>query len=354
METLPLMPARWLGGLESYSQNDGNGRIRYAMITARNFALVVFATALGLTGCGRDAAPVQQSNATAGVLLVAHGSTSSTWKQAIETLADAVREPILQIPGVQSVQLTYIDEPKSGIADAMRAFDKDGVREVIVVPLLIATESTVTNAQLQFLTGVRSEAKAIKQLQNDGYEIYYPRARVTITPALNSSEVLKKNVLRRVRELQGDDSGEDMSVLLVGYGDQVYGQQMEEIMQGIGRYLKIKTDIDTVAYAFCGNLVDYSGEPVVRAINELLEFEEEVLVVPVLLAVDEKLQVNTIQAAINAVATASKVRYRQDSVLPDPNVDEWVVDKVGEAMQRVNDAGGKTVPAPSRVCEPDC
>ena len=56
-----------------------------------------------------------------------------------------------------------------------------------------------------------------------------------MTPALNQSEVLKNNVLRRVEALRGEDSGEDMAVLLVGYGDQVFGQQMEETMEGIGR-----------------------------------------------------------------------------------------------------------------------
>ena len=173
-----------------------------------------------------------------------------------------------------------------------------------------------------------------------------------MTPTLG--DVLKKNVLRRVEALRGSDSGEDMGVLLVGYGDQVYGQQMEEMMEGIGRYLKIKTEIDTVAYAFCGNLADYSGAPVVEAINEVLELEKQVLVVPVLLGVDEKLQRDAIQAAVNAISTASMVRYKQDAVLPDPEVNEWVIEKVREAVQRIQDAGGKTVPSPNRSCKPDC
>jgi hypothetical protein len=112
--------------------------------------------------------------------------------------------------------------------------------------------------------------------------------------------------------------------------------------------------MDTVAYAFCGRLTDYSGAPVVEAINELLELENEVLVVPVLLGVDEMLQRDTIQAAVNAVATSSKVRYKQDAVLPDPVVNEWVIEKIQEAVQRIQDAGGQTVPSPNRSCKPDC
>jgi len=164
-----------------------------------------------------------------------------------------------------------------------------------------------------------------------------------VTPALSESSVLKKNVLRRVLELQAGDSGEDMSVLLVGYGDQAFGQQMQEIMEGVGRYLKIKTDIDTVAYAFCGELVDYSGEPIVEAIHDVLELEEEVLVVPVLFGVDEMLQTNTIAAAVNAVPTASRLRYEPTAVLPDPEVNEWVLKQVAAAVVRVHAAGGDII-----------
>ncbi len=256
----------------------------------------------------------------------------------IEQLAKEVREPILQGGDVAAVRVAYIDISKPSVADQMRSFDAEGFDEVVIVPLLIATVSSQTNDYLQYLAGMRSEAKVLKQLKNEGFDIYFPRARVSMTTAIDESNVLKKNILRRVLALKGDDSGEDMAVVLVGYGDQAYGQQMEQIMEGLGRYLKIKTDIDTVAFAFCGNLTDYSGEPVVEAINDVFDLEDEVLVVPVLMAVDEMLQLNTIQAAVNAIVTQSKVRYKQDAVLPDPKVNAWVVKQAREAVKRITGA----------------
>lgn len=325
------------------------------MMKATSVLLGILTVGLSLfvAGCGgQPASSGDSGETTTGILLVAHGSKSSTWVRMVEELAEQVREPALAKPGVKAVRLAFIEETSPDIASEMKAFDAEGLDEVVVVPLFIGQESTLINTYLEFLSGMRSEAKVIKQLQNEGFELYYPKARVSITPAL--SEVLKKNVLRRVEALRGNDSGEDMGVLLVGYGDQVFGQQMEELMEGIGRYLKIKTEMDTVAYAFCGKLTDYSGAPVVEAINELLELENEVLVVPVLLGVDEMLQRDTIQAAVNAIATSSRVRYKQDAVLPDPVVNQWVIDKVGEAVERIQDAGGKTVPSPLRSCKPDC
>jgi len=69
-----------------------------------------------------------------------------------------------------------------------------------------------------------------------------------------------------IEALRGADDGDRLGVLLVGYGDRKYGQQMEELVQGIGRYLKVQTPMDNVGFAFCGELVDYSGEPVAKAL----------------------------------------------------------------------------------------
>ncbi|MDP7154317.1 MAG: CbiX/SirB N-terminal domain-containing protein, partial [Gammaproteobacteria bacterium] len=209
----------------------------------------IFCLAL-LTACDSGPAPVDPSKTSIGVLLVAHGSQSAQWTGQLETLAAEVREPILSSTPVTDVRLAYIDEATPNIASQMRAFDEAGYDEVVVVPLMIAAESVRSNDYLLYLIGVRSAAGQMKQLEKEGFEIYYPLARISVTPSLNEGGSLKKNVLRRVLALQGEDSGDDMGVLLVGYGDQAYGQQMQAIMEGIGRYLKIKSEIDTVGYAF--------------------------------------------------------------------------------------------------------
>ncbi|MAF82545.1 MAG: CbiX/SirB N-terminal domain-containing protein [Gammaproteobacteria bacterium] len=296
-----------------------------------------------LTACDSGPAPVDPSKTSIAVLLVAHGSQSAQWTKQLETLAAEVREPILSSTNITEVRLAYIDESTPNIASQMRLLDEAGYDEVIVVPLLIAAESVRSNDYMQYLVGVRSAAGQMKQLEKEGFEVYYPLARISVTPSLNEGGALKKNVLRRVLALQGEDSGDDMGVLLVGYGDQAYGQQMQEIMEGLGRYLKIKSEIDTVGYAFAGDLVDYSGEPVVKAIQEILDLEEEVLVIPVLLGIDEMLQVNTIAAAVNAIPTSSRLRYKPDAVLPDPKVNDYVVRIVQEGVERIHQAGADIV-----------
>jgi hypothetical protein len=301
----------------------------------RSPALLAAALSFFLASCGDKPAPMPEGVSRVGVLIVAHGSESSTWNGMIKTLVQEVSGPLLQEPEIETVDVAFLTASSPSIADQMREFDAAGYDHAIIVPLFLASESSRTNNYFQYLVGVRSQAKALKQLQNEGFDIYFPKLRVNLTPSLDEGNLLKKNVLRRIEELQAGDSGEDMAVVLVGYGDQQFGNQMEVLMENIGRYLKIKTDIDTIAYAFCGDVVDYSGEPVVEVINEVFELEDEILVVPVLLGVDEMLQTNTIQAAINAITIQSKIRYQADSILPDPKVNEWLIEKVGEALDRV-------------------
>jgi hypothetical protein len=303
--------------------------------------LIVVTASIFLTACGEQSTPAKEvvTGATSrlGVLIVSHGSDSSTWKEAVEELVTDVKIQLKNEPEVAAVELAYVTTGASSIGEKVRMFDKAGYDQVIIIPLFLSSISTINDEYFQFLIGTRSDLKTLKKLKNEGYDIYFPKLRINLTPALDRSNVIKKNVLRRVKELQGNESGEDMAIVLVGYGDKKYGSQMEALMSKVGRYLKIKTDIDTVAFAFAGNVVEYSGDQVVRVIKEVLDLEEVVLVVPVLLSVDEMIQTNSIQAAINFIEQQSKVRYQPTAMLPDPKVNNWVVTKVTDVLGRLRE-----------------
>lgn len=109
--------------------------------------------------------------------------------------------------------------------------------------------------------------------------MYKANARVTITPPLDYTTILKKNVERRVNALSKD--AENEAVLLVAYGDADYNQQWEKMVDEIGKYLKIKTGHESIAYAWCGHLVGYSIDPTLNGIQKLHELEDNVIVIPV-------------------------------------------------------------------------
>ena len=132
---------------------------------------------------------------------------------------------------------------------------------------------------------------------------------------MDYSTLLKKNVEKRVEALSQDADNE--AVLLVAYGDAEYNQQWEEMVDEIGKYLKIKTGHESIAYAWCGHLVGYSTEPTLKGIEQLHELEDNVIVIPILVANDPYFQNDIIQTACDMAE--GNVLYKQDAILPDNN-----------------------------------
>ena len=141
---------------------------------------------------------------------------------------------------------------------------------------------------------------------------------------MDFTTLLKKNIARRVKKLSKDASNE--AVLLVAYGDEQYNQQWEEMVEEIGKYLKIKTGHSDIAYAWCGHLVHYSQEPTKNGILKLQELNDNVIVIPVLIANDPYFQEKIIQGAVDAVAVGGNVKYIQDAILPDAPLNQWVTE----------------------------
>ena len=74
----------------------------------------------------------------------------------------------------------------------------------------------------------------------------------------------------------------------------------------------------------------YSREPTKKAIRRVLARHERAIVVPVLVANDEVFQPQLIGKAIEELAaddpaTAGRVAYVPDAILPDAKLAEWVV-----------------------------
>ena len=162
-------------------------------------------------------------------------------------------------------------------------------------------------------------------------DVYKPKARVSIAPPLDYSTILKKNVERRVKALSEDPDNE--GVLLVAYGDAQYNQQWEEMVDSIGKYLKIKTGHNSIAYSWCGHLVGYSPEPTVKGIEKLMELEDRVIVIPILVGNDPYFQKEIIQKAVDLVK--GNVAYTQDAILPDDNLNKWVIDITNKTAENL-------------------
>ena len=191
---------------------------------------------ISLFSCGENtvADKAEESNKKVAILLVNHGSHSEGWRQMLYDVEDAVENEILSLDHVMEVQTAHMEYNEPSIATRMKEFDEAGYTDVIVVPIFLTVSSHYSH-DIPVIVGLSSDPKIKQELKKEEIEIYKPNARVTITPPLDYTTILKKNVARRVDNISTDPDNE--AILLVAYGDEQYNQQWEEMVEEIGKYL---------------------------------------------------------------------------------------------------------------------
>lgn len=295
--------------------------------------VLIALAAFTLFSCSNTNKPTSGDNERkVGVLLVNHGSHSETWRNMLIDIEDKVKSDILKNEKVEEIKTAFMEYNEPSIATQLKYFDENGFTDVILVPIFLTVSSHYSH-DIPVIAGLSSDPKIKEQLAKEKIEVYKAKARVTITPPLDFTTLLKKNIARRVESLSKNAANE--AVLLVAYGDEQYNQQWEEMVTEIGKYLKVKTKHEMIAYAWCGHIVRYSSDPTREGIEKLMEFEDNVLVIPVLVANDEHFQGEIIQNGVDAATNASNVLYKQDAILPDANINQWVKDITEETLEGI-------------------
>lgn len=289
---------------------------------------------LTFVSCDKENTNTQKNKTTSerkiGVLLVNHGSNSKVWRDMLIDMENKVKDDILGNPKISKITTAFMEYTEPSIATRMKEFDAEGYDEVIVVPIFLTVSSHYSH-DIPVILGISSDPKAKEEIAKEKIEVYKAKARISITPPLDYSTILKKNIERRVMSLSKDAKNE--GVLLVAYGDKMYNQQWEEMVDEIGKFLKIKTGHKSIAYSWCGHLVSYSAEPTTKGIEELLKLEDNVIVIPVLVSNDSYFQKDIIQKAVDMVS--GNVLYKQDAILPDNNLNKWVIDIANKTAENL-------------------
>lgn len=264
----------------------------------------------------------QTTSKKVAVLLVNHGSVAESWRNQLLAIEKQVTDSILANPKVGVVRTAFMEYTEPSIATRLKEFDEEGYEEVVLVPIFLTVSSHYSH-DIPVICGLSSDAKIKAELDKEKIEVYRAKAKITITPPLDYSSILKKNIARRVKNLSAN--AENEGVLLVAYGDAQYNQQWEEMVEDIGKYLQIKTGHEDIAYAWCGHLVGYSTEPTKNGIRQLLALNDNVIVIPVLIANDPYFQDQIIQTAVNETMENNNIKYVQDAILPDTPLNNWVI-----------------------------
>ncbi len=303
--------------------------------------LVAVVLVLSLVGCRRKP-PAAATERKIGVLLVSHGSLSETWRKALTDLDARVRGAILEDGRVKDVKSAFMEYTEPSIATRMKQFDDEGFSDVVVVPVFL-TVSPHPFDDIPTILGQKTDPQSLETIKVEGIERYTPRARVHMTPLLDFTDILQKNVLRRAKHLSTDPSKEGL--VLVAYGDTTYEKEWSSLLDRVGAHVEEATGIGAHAHGWCGHIVHYDPGKTTEAIQRVLAVREKALVVPVLVAHDERFQVKLIGSGIAKLGKdAERVVYKPDSILPDDDLDGWIDDVTRDFVGKIATSGAEAEP----------
>lgn len=266
---------------------------------------------------------VCQNEKMIGVLLISHGSHSKNWREMVLDIEHDVRDEMIKDGHIAGIRSAFMEYTEPSIATQLKEFDRQGYSDVIMVPLLL-TVSSHSFDDIPTIAGQKQDHRSMETLRLEGIEIYKPKARVHSAPLLDFPSVLGKNVTRRVRQMSKAPA--DEGVVLVAYGSEPYDEQWKELLRQVSDEVKSETGVDCAEYSWCGHIVRYKSEPTEKAIQTVLRQKQRALVVPILVAVDEMFQGKIIGGAIKSVDKNERIVYRHDAILPDENINRWVID----------------------------
>lgn len=268
-----------------------------------------------------------------GVLLVNHGSRSATWRQSLLALEDAVRPAILTNSAAKGIKTAFMEYTEPSIATRLKEFDREGFTDVVIVPIFL-TVSPHTFDDIPTIIGTKTDPHSMEMLKIEKIERYTPRAKVVIAPNLDFTDALKRNVLRRARELS--KSPADEGLVMIAYGDNSYEKEWIALLNSVGEHIRENAGISEFAHGWCGHIAHYDPKKTTDAIESVLQRKKTAVVIPVLVARDEMFQIKIIGDGIAKVTDhSSRVIYRPDSILPDPTIEKWVTDISEQLVTRI-------------------
>lgn len=260
------------------------------------------------------------------VLLVNHGSRSETWRNALIQLEADVKDSLLAIDGIQEVRTAFMEYTGLSIATQLEALDRDGFTEVILVPVFL-TVSSHSFDDIPTIIGQKTDPHSLETLKLEKIACYTPKAKVIITPLLDFTDLIKKNILRRYQAISVNPAEEGL--VLIAYGDLTYNAEWTNLLVQTAEYVKANQGADTYSFGWCGHIAHYSPDSTSAPIERVLQTKAKAVVIPVLVAHDEMFQVDIIGGGIQQIRQhTERVLYKPDAILPDAGVSQWVIDAV--------------------------
>ncbi len=252
------------------------------------------------------------------LLIIAHGSRSQAWNDAIRDFCVDIQNTHLKSTPFHRIGWCFLEHAEPSIHTALNDLLQEDEKDIYALPLFLSIGQHVANDIPEELENI---ARLVQNTQNSAiYE--YEDAKIHFLKPLPAVDLLTDNAERRF--LRFSKEKEKRGLILVYYGSKKFGHLWNELAEDVNKALTQKLPNVRIEYAYAGDAVDFSSEPLVQILNDLGEECGEIVILPELVAVGV-LQNKIIPAAVEQSNKIHLVVYVRDSILPDPTLNKRIV-----------------------------
>ena len=195
--------------------------------------------------------PMYAKNA---LVVIAHGAPMEAWNKPVMQLEKDLQSKLNStgIYGIDYVRVALMEFSTPTVASVIKDCENLGIDTIFAVPLFIAP-STHSEEDIPNLLGLQYNPKVIQSLKDEKTELVKTNIKIVLGTTLCYSDVLKKIMLDRIKEMSKTPKEE--GILLLAHGDFSQGGCgrtgiWEEMMSDICNYIKENTDIDYATFNF--------------------------------------------------------------------------------------------------------
>lgn len=262
-----------------------------------------------------------------GVLVIAHGS-GPTWNAPVESAVDVVGRTMPAAVG-------FLMGKGATPQQAYDALVRQGVAQIVVVPLLISSHSAHAE-QIRFLAGARPDYPHAEHMQLVPLKGPVPIA--TVTPAMDDDPLIAAILADRARALSRDPKAETLVLVAHGPNDDDEAAEWTMVMKQLAAYIRTVSPFRAVDTRL---LRDDAPKPVKdRALAELHEAvaasaaSGRVVVVPLLLSP------GAVADEIPATLKGLDFGWDGRTLLPDDRIAQWILARARGVPSQVGHASG--------------
>ncbi|WP_202077765.1 sirohydrochlorin chelatase [Caldalkalibacillus salinus] len=244
-----------------------------------------------------------------GVLLIAHGSRKKTWVRAIDHLAQSIKLPFPMALGF----LELVEERR--IEDGIRLLERQGVGDIIVVPLFVCSGSTHLE-EIKYILGVKKES----WVPTEHLKLIRSQARLLWCPPMDSHTIITRILTERIQALSHSPYQETLLLVAHGSNKLIFQRLWEITLNRLVTKLQHTCHFSEARYA---TLLPNT----LRTQAMELSYKKPPVVIPLFLS-----QGYFTHHVIPETLSGLDYKYSGETYLPHPLIKHWVLETIQQAV----------------------